>query len=486
MNKITKIAELIFYILSIFFFIDGLVNYDIYSLDISIICLWIGNIFFSFIRIKSRVYFFALQITMFVFMLGRSVSNILLPGQQAYSISVDVLFHTKLCIFIALISLVLTYYIFEKIQERIKYSEENIIDYNSLQYNSVRNVSKYFVYATFVFSVLSLIDKTYFVMKNGYADLYLSYTPHIPYIFVKLGDSFNICFFVFLATMPTKRESRLPVILYLITAVLSLGTGKRQDFVVPIMLIVLYFFTRNTINKGIRPWLTKRMIKIGLISIPVFLVFLFSWNNIRFGFGEMNQNNVNTSFSFFQKLVGFFDELGFSANVISFEKMYEARIPDKLYSFGETIDYLRENVITQAFFDFPVYKSQNVERAMNSYNFTQIITYLRSSSYYLSGRGLGSSYIAEAYHDFGYTGIVFWSAIYSAVLCFGYNFKNKGIIFIALALTSLKYILLAPRNVASGFLTEWINLDNWLVIIAIFFVSNLVSNNRQKYLQNKV
>ena len=139
------------------------------------------------------------------------------------------------------------------------------------------------------------------------------------------------------------------------------------------------------------------------------------------------------------------------------------------------MDYLRENIVTQAIVKLPVYRGQTVERALNSTNFSQLITYLRSSSYYLSGRGLGSSYIAEAYHDFGYFGIVLWSWIYSAVLYFGYNFKNKGIIYITISLCALKYILIAPRNVASGFLTIWINLDIWLVVGLIYLIAKYLS-----------
>ena len=111
---------------------------------------------------------------------------------------------------------------------------------------------------------------------------------------------------------------------------------------------------------------------------------------------------------------------------------------------------------------------------MNSHNFTQIITYIRDPRFYLSGRGLGSSYIAEAYHDFGYFGVVLWNAIYAFLLSHFYNYKGKGIVYVTMSLCVLKTVLIAPRNVASGFLTQLINLDTWLVIGVICILARIL------------
>ena len=205
------------------------------------------------------------------------------------------------------------------------------------------------------------------------------------------------------------------------------------------------------------------------IAVPVVLVVLFSFNTSRFDASKKAESN-----SFFESILGFFDNTGFSVNVISFEKEYEERIPNKIYSFGDTTDYLRENVLTQLFFDFPVYRTQTAEKALYGNNFSQTVTYLRSPSYYLSGRGYGSSYIAEAYHDFGYFGIILWSFIYSYMFAKVYSFKGKGVIYVALALQALHYILLAPRNMASAFMSEYINVNTWIVIAAVLVLANVI------------
>jgi oligosaccharide repeat unit polymerase len=333
-------------------------------------------------------------------------------------------------------------------------------------------------YATFPLTILIGLEKFLFVRSMGYAEYYVSYKSHFPYVVVKIADACIIAYYIFLATFPSKKEIKIPTILYIINAVVSLGSGKRQEFIVPLFLLILYFCIRNKINRGDSPWITSRSFKIILIIIPFLLIAMFTYNTSRF---STSKNGTENDIGFVEQIAGFFENTGFSVNVISFEKYYEDQIPDKCYSFGDTIDYIRENVVTQLFFDFPVYKTQTAEKALYGNNFSQTLTYIRSASYYLSGRGYGSCYIAEAYHDFGYAGVVFWSMLYSFALAFMYDYRNKGIIYVTISLSALHYILIAPRNMASSFISEMINMNTWLVLIFILLFSNIV--RKKLYIQ---
>lgn len=467
-KKVIEILKYVCYFVSFFMFIVGLLNSNTLTLDISVLLLWIGNVLFCIRKLKKRVFFFAFHVTFFTFLLGRTVANIINGKEDYFTFSNAILVHTKVCLFIALISLKVSYCFFENykitFREKTVHSSRKMI-YSGSKYNSIRMVSKYLLFFTFIFDVMVIVEKSIFVISNGYAEYYVSYASHLPYVVVKLGDAFHVALFVFLATMPSKKEAKLPLILYFIESVLSLGTGKRTNFVVPLIILILYFIIRNDINPGQKPWLTKKHVYLIAATIPFLLIFLLSVNTIRF---TGSSSNGETGESLHKQIVGFFESTGFSVNVISYEKLYEKRIPDVIYSIGNTVEYLKENILTQLFFDFPVYKNQTIEKALYGTDFTQIITYLYSPTYYLLGRGFGSCYIAEAYHDFGYIGIVLWSSIYSALLYYVYNYKNKGILYIAMSLCMFKYVLIAPRNVASGFLTELVNLDIWLVVAVIY------------------
>jgi oligosaccharide repeat unit polymerase len=450
--------------------------------------LFAVNLTYGLLEFYDRIFFTAFQITFFTFLLGRTVSNMLTGHESTdYNFSMGIISHTNICLGIALVSLLFGYVVANYLKQNhdlkreyvLERDTENCLDYDSPLYVSVRTVSMWAFFATFPFDILVAVEKYIFVKSMGYAAYYTSYASQFPYVIIKLADSCVIAFYIFLATFPSKKNVRIPIILYLIHAVVSLGTGKRTELIVPLFLLILYFCVRNKIRRGDSPWITGRSFMIILILVPFLLAAMFTYNTTRFSTSS-TETDTSASTEFVEKIAGFFEEIGFSVNVISFEKYYEAEIPDKVYSFGDTVDYLRENVLTQLFFDFPVYKTQTVEKALYGNNFSQTITYIRSESYYLSGRGYGSSYIAEAYHDFGYLGVSFWSIMYAFFLAFMYDYKNKGIIYVTLSLCALRYILIAPRNMASAFISEIINVNVWFVIVGVFGISWFISYFKRK------
>jgi len=484
-KPIVKLTRLFALVLSLGFFIIAIVSESNRALDTSVLLLWIVNVLYALESINKRAFYMAFLVAFFAFLLGRTVANIIMPSESIYLIADDILFHTKLCLFISLLSLFFFYGVNEKVRFncglRNGFFKEPYkgIEYYDETHISIRMASKYGLYATYIFAVIVAIEKIVFVSAFGYSQYYILYASSLPYLVSKMGDAFQVCFFMYLATMPNRNEAKIPVVMYLFLALLALAAGRRADFVVPVLLIILYCFTRNLINNNGETWLTRRHLMIALMLSPFLLGYLFLRGAVRFTGGSALSGDI----SLISQVVNFFNELGFSANVISFGKMYENQIPNKIYSFGETIDYLRENIITQMFFDFPIYRSQTVERAMNSHNFTQIITYIRDPRFYLSGRGLGSSYIAEAYHDFGYVGVVLWNAFYAFLLSHFYNYKGKGIIYVAMSLCVLKAVLIAPRNVASGFLTQLINLDTWLIIGLICIMARVLRGKNFLYMK---
>lgn len=463
--KVVRVAS---FALSVILFILGLLMQDLSILNYSVFLIWVCNICYAVERFYDRIFFFAFQVTFFTFLMGRTVAGVFLKREDYYHFSNEILLHTEVCLFIALISILFGYIFFT----RVRFTKQKAVvevDYNSSRYLIIRKISLYLYWAMLPFNMLIIAEKAIFVRIMGYANYYVDYTSRFPYFITKFGDICPLAFYIFLATMPNKKEIKWPTIIFFVRAVILMFTGKRADFVVPVLLLLLYFAKRNEINSGGEQWLSSKHLRMVAIAVPVVLVVLFSFNTSRFDASKKAESN-----SFFESILGFFDNTGFSVNVISFEKEYEERIPNKIYSFGDTTDYLRENVLTQLFFDFPVYRTQTAEKALYGNNFSQTVTYLRSPSYYLSGRGYGSSYIAEAYHDFGYFGIILWSFIYSYMFAKVYSFKGKGVIYVALALQALHYILLAPRNMASAFMSEYINVNTWIVIAAVLVLANVI------------
>ena len=50
--------------------------------------------------------------------------------------------------------------------------------------------------------------------------------------------------------MPSKKDSKYVIILYLVVNLLSLSSGQRGGAVLAIIFLVTYFFIRNRVNPG--------------------------------------------------------------------------------------------------------------------------------------------------------------------------------------------------------------------------------------------
>lgn len=116
--------------------------------------------------------------------------------------------------------------------------------------------------------------------------------------------------------------------------------------------------------------------------------------------------------------ISFFQGQGVSVNVIGYAKECEGTYPETniSYTFGPIIQELKHNPVSNFFGLFPFYKSQELEAVYHNNNFGATITYLVDPQRFLGGGGLGSSYIAEAWVDFGYVGIIVVNFVFG-ILC---------------------------------------------------------------------
>lgn len=136
---------------------------------------------------------------------------------------------------------------------------ENVC-YRFYDYKSVVRVRKFSKIAAILFSFfafLSILDQVRYVLAHGYMDFYLNYKSLIPYVIVFLATFLNIllCFFGYNAI---KKESKWIIIIYLLVSVTSIGMGQRGSAVLAIIFVVSYYFIRNGINPGEKPWIGKK------------------------------------------------------------------------------------------------------------------------------------------------------------------------------------------------------------------------------------
>ena len=340
---------------------------------------------------------------------------------------------------------------------------------------AIRNCSKKLVYFCFLFSVFAIYKRIYGVLNGGYLALYMAAEDlDIPFYVSLFAGKFELCSCLFFATMPSKKECKVPLTLYILNAILSLFTGVRGNFVIPAMFVILYLYLRNYIPNRNDIWLPGRVMLIGFVLTPLFFVLMYMVMNLRGG-------NDTESGSIMNLFLGSVYQLGSSVQVIHDTIYYhDDLIKQNFYSLEPLIDFIVHNPFTDWFLDIPRYEPQSVDMAVHGRSLGSSVTYLSETERYLMGGSMGSSYVAESWIDFGYWGIIFYSSIYGIVLGSVIRFCRKNFFCAFLALYSMMQIIYAPRALTTAFISRFIEVKAWPFLLLVY-ISYRISTKRSQH-----
>lgn len=304
----------------------------------------------------------------------------------------------------------------------------------------VKYISKISFFVLCIPWFLLLAEQSLTAQKGSYVDYY-SFTSRFPAFVTTLAFMCPFSFCTFLGTFPSKREARLPMALVVVYAFASLLIGRRMYFVSYILLLLGYALYRNSDKSEKEVWLSKKQIAALLCLIPLLLVFLYSYRYIRYG------KQVAAS-GFWEALLGFFAQQGYSANLIPLGKLFETQLPDDLYSFFDTVRLWRLSPIPQILTgqDFlPYYTGSRAHLAIYSGSYARIISLLCMPQAYMAGYGTGSCYVAELYHDFGYPGICIGNCFLGALFAWFVAPARERWLRNAIGLAMFPRFLMLPR-----------------------------------------
>ena len=336
----------------------------------------------------------------------------------------------------------------------------------------IRKASLVIFYIAIGIMIIDRISAVVYVLANGYFSYYLGYKSILPNFIVQLGDfaPMGLCFF--LATFPSKEQCKWPIRIYILYAIIGFLVGQRGILVYNMVFIIGYYLYRNThYNDDNTTWISKKLLLIIILSIPFALVGLMAYGYIR----EGNEVVYN---SFGDTIVSFFVNIGSSSMCIKYGYMYKPQIPGfKLYSFGNLLNYLKYSPLFSWFNGINQVPMHTAEYALQANNLDAFLSYISMPSRYLSGQGMGSSFIAELYVDFGMIGIALGSFFY------GYLFKKISAmdkekwILTSCQLYILLTLMKTPRGSFGVFLSEICNLT---FIAALFLVYALAGTMRKE------
>ncbi len=469
--KLTVSDLLLYGITGLIFVILG--GYILYSGDYSLVyilsCIaFLWCVKYALNSFCKNVFFFCFLLCFFTFLLGGQVINKFLDVYY-YDFSDKIEFHADFVILISLVG-VFTGYVLTDYFTKKKSNFPQKLNYNSLYYSNARYLSKYIFFITYLFYVVILLDVVIHVLQHGYLSYYLSYSTRIPAILRLIGYICPVAFCVFLATMPTKKEAMLPIILYVGYSFLSLATGRRINFMTGLLTVFAYMMLRNVVGSDKKPWISKKMIVGICLAVPVLLAAMYLFEYIR------SDHHVGTA-NQYSPILGFFVRQGTSVNVIKYSELYKSNLdPDAYYSLKNTIQWLQDSFWNDLLsldlaFDFG---KQSVDTALNGTYLADFVSYHANKKSYLNGAGYGSCYVQELYIDFGYVGVLIGNIFYGFLLCklFKCAVFSRNIWLTAIGLFTIENFFKAPRATFDAFFGQFLYIQNWGMIVFIFVITN--------------
>lgn len=443
----------------------------------------ISSFIFAVSNIRKRLLYFFFLIAFFTYLIGGHVCYEYFGMEIKYYYGDSYYFHSNLCVFIALVALLLGYVLSEHL--RIKKGDDSVLRGDNakkshLRYRyDIKDASRLLFYGTYAFWIIDGVYDAFSVLGGNYYNIY-SGTSSAPFL-IRAGAALTPYFFyLFIATLPNKKECRLPLVMYCLYAVLSLFSGQRRSFVNMILFVMLYFIYRNYRDVEGK-WIQKKHIVFCCVLIPAIMITTFLWNYYRLGTTYEGDTGI------ISLLFGFFQQQGFSSSVIRLEKYYEDSLnADAFYSFYTTVKNFRLNTVIKLLFNPQYgfsYYGHSAEFATKGNSLDNALSYLVLWKYSM-GAGVGSCYLAELYHDFGYVGVfvgnIFYGIVIQRIQRVWNNTKKHNVWLMAIGFAMVDAFLKVPRWNFDLIFSYFLDFGMWVSFAVVLCVASFV-RKRQKH-----
>lgn len=454
-------------LLSILVYFSSIVTKNCILLYLSVLLIW-GCIFVSsIIERNRRIAIILFLLCFFSFLLGQYLVDVLTYNtNMMFSYSTTAFIGGA--IIIALISFWMGIIISENNRYRVVITNAGNNISMLMNKNCVKQISKYIFYCTYPLYIDVIIMKVSYVAKVGYLQYYLNYMtpPKIESIGYQLCE---YAILLLLASCPKKKECILPIILYLLANILSLGAGGRSQAMVSIVIIFFYCMFRENTRRDDEIWMSKKVIALSVIFAPLLMGFLAYWAIHRSGEVD-NSGNI-------ERIVTFVQANGSSKVILGYAKEYydELKAISSNYTFGYFIEA----------FSSEIYSGQSLSRALNGTSLAATMTYIVDRQMYLRGGGLGSCYIAETWIDFGIKGIIIYNTVLGIILSKMSRLKGDSLLGLFFTLCVFRKLLLLPRSDASSLASDFISKLFWIMLLAIFIIQYSFAKRERRILINE-
>lgn len=428
----------------------------------SIVGIWLIGTIYCLYSIYDRIFFLMFLLAFFNFLIGRSVLIALGIYEPFYKYTLEQSISGQQLVLGSLLMIILSFIYFDK-KVPIKMQALKQVDIEVLK---IKLISKWVFYFTYIFLITTVVATILYVRRYGYTSIYIDTSAKVPILIKKLGDIAPFAFFIFLGSLPKKREVIFPIGLYTVYLILSLGTGGRFDFVIGLLALFAYFVLRNKLTPH-EVWFQKKNLKYYIMFGLSMMVVLSAYNSLRFNRDLSGRTPV-------QLLTKFTYDQGVSVNIPKRIFKYSAKIPtDRLYSMDSIISFYQRNIGTRLLGQ-EYYEASSVEKALNGNSLGDVLSYILYGRAYLEGNGGGSSYVAEVFLDFGWIGIILVSILYSRMLIALRNRVSSNPYMFMIIFMVFMAFLKAPRARTDVMILKLIDPMLWISIAIVYIAVRTV------------
>lgn len=416
-------------------------------------------------------FFLCFLLSFFIFLLGRPIALEIFNFTKPYAITFDNATRniTYIYLTVSIISLYIGFVFFSK----VKHSNKEHIDKDNIMFNNtLLKFTKLLSILLYLFVIIENILRFIFIKDVGYTNSYTfeaAYT--LPFGLHYLVEIAPVALCLFLACFPSKKEAKLPLLLFLISNIILALSGNRFEIISSILLIIIYYLIRNKTDNNV--WIKKKSIIMILLCVPIAILvlqFMIYWRE------GVNTNSIDNPY------LNFLFGVGGSSDLISAtEKYSDLALSDNiLYSFGNLWRSIHGNIIAKILGFHVKYQYQTIDMVLYGHSLSASMTYFLYPKRYIAGYGLGGCYIAELLHDFSIWGIIIGNFIIGMVIGYFNKLRKGRFIYNFCCIFTISLFLRLPRDAFDYVLVEFLGIKNIIVFLLIIVFARQMAIRKSK------
>lgn len=461
-------------------FVTGVIldNYNIGIFAVDLLLAY--NVWYFLGSVKERGLFFVINFAVFLFLISRPTISLIRGNEWWYFKESSVwmaVFSLLLVLFFLNIGFChgealvkLCRQVFNRKKREISTKRETSTKWKRREFRFDKGLMKKICIVLFLVGfgacMVQEVPKFLYTMTHDYVELYSDYVDVTPF-FIRIFATMMPYFLCgYLICLPEKRRAFVPLACYVLTGVPQFLAGSRNDMMVKLMFVFIYYCLRDMVAVGKAVWLGKIERILIVVLIPVLIVALGLLNFAREG-SSIKKNDGNVIVNFFYLQGTSFDTL---CEGFDYEEELKSSEYVTSYTFGNFIDYVTHGTASQILFGAEDLGSGNsYKMATESNSLAHHLSFLVLKKNYLYGHGRGSSFILETYMDLGFLGVALYTVLLGIGLRLAPRLIRKNWFAGLVTLIALTNIFLVPRWAAMGMMEFLITLQFWIAVVMMVF-----------------